>query len=42
MGLSKDEVHILETVNGLRDEMVDLTMRLVAQDSTLGKMNPSA
>lgn len=36
MGLSKDESHLVETVNGLRDEMVDFAMRLVAQDSTLG------
>ncbi len=36
MSLSKDEAHLLETVNGLREEMVDFTMRLVAQDSTLG------
>jgi hypothetical protein len=36
MSLSKNESHLVETVNGLRDEMVDFTMRLVAQDSTLG------
>jgi acetylornithine deacetylase len=36
MSLSKNEVHLLETVNGLREEMVDFTLRLVAQNSTLG------
>jgi acetylornithine deacetylase len=36
MSLSKNEVHLLETVNGLRDEVIDFTMRLVAQKSTLG------
>jgi acetylornithine deacetylase len=36
MQLSKAEARVLEAMNGLRDDMVDFTMRLVAQNSTLG------
>ncbi|MGD0626323.1 MAG: ArgE/DapE family deacylase [Thermodesulfobacteriota bacterium] len=36
MSLSKNEVHLLETVNGLRDEVMDFTLRLVEQKSTVG------
>ena len=36
MQLSRKEKHLLKTVDELRDDMVDFTLRLVAQASTLG------
>jgi acetylornithine deacetylase len=36
VSLRKNELHLLKIVDGLRDEIVDCTLRLVAKDSTLG------
>jgi acetylornithine deacetylase len=37
MSLGRNQGHLLKILEGLRDEMLDFTLRLVAQESTLGK-----